>query len=80
MITHPLTLAEAADLVGCAVNYHPPSDHFPYHTPEQGVITSVNSRWVFVRFDRDNHSKAVHPDHLEQSTRQPARSRGQTSQ
>lgn len=32
---------------------------------EVGVITSVNTTYVFVRFGADLHSKAVYPDDLE---------------
>lgn len=31
---------------------------------EQGVITSVNDTYVFVRYKGDEHSKATYPDEL----------------
>lgn len=42
---------------GMQVVYH------PMHAlmPEQGVVTSKNDTYVFVRFGSDIHSKAVRP-------------------
>lgn len=40
----------------------------PNATPEDGVITSVGMRMIFVRFTGqhpDAHGKPCHPDHLE---------------
>jgi len=54
-----VTLDEAAQHIGQAVTYTP--DRYE-HTPdgiEQGVITAVTSRYVFVRYSGDHHSKAT---------------------
>lgn len=32
---------------------------------EQGVITSVSEKYIFVRFNNDHHNKAVKPEDLE---------------
>lgn len=32
---------------------------------EEGVITSWNERYIFVRYGNDCHSKATNPKHLE---------------
>jgi hypothetical protein len=53
---HRLTLEEAAEHVGHGVVY------LPQH--EDGVITSVNDRWVFVRYSGDSHSKATNAHDL----------------
>ena len=50
-----MTLDEARDLIGQRV---------VYDGTEHGRITSVNARFVFVRFGQDQHSKAVDPDDL----------------
>lgn len=34
------------------------------HGRENGVITSVNDTWVFVRYAGDEHSKATAPEDL----------------
>lgn len=51
-----MTLEEAAALLGQSVTYT------PYDAPdrtETGVITAVTSRYVFVRYGTDQHSKAT---------------------
>lgn len=41
--------------VGRRVRYYSRNPNVP---PEDGVITSMNNKYVFVRFDGDKHSKA----------------------
>jgi hypothetical protein len=31
---------------------------------EYGIVTSINDKYVFVKFDKDTESKAVEPDRL----------------
>ena len=63
-----MTLEEAARNVGKPVTYHP---YAPDLDPaEQGVITSVNHRFAFVRYDGDTASKATSPELLTLSTPQ----------
>lgn len=38
--------------------------HHPDAPPEDGVVTSVNERYVFVRYRGDNGSKATSPADL----------------
>lgn len=46
-----MTLDEAAAHIGAGVVYAP----YPYRgRKEKGVITSVNSSWVFVRYGADS--------------------------
>jgi hypothetical protein len=52
-----MTLEEAREHVGRGVVYRPFADVIP----EQGVITSVNDHWVFVRYGSDGGSKATEP-------------------
>lgn len=49
-----MTLDEARAHLGNAVVYNTPG-----YPPEQGVITSVNAHFVFVRYGADMHSKAT---------------------
>jgi len=58
-----VTLDEARALVGCGVVYTP--GHGPR---EDGVITSVGDRLVFVRYAGDAASKATSPGDLEPLT------------
>lgn len=51
-----MTLDEARSHVGNAVIYKPFDGRV-----EQGVITSVNDHYVFVRYGADGHSKATPP-------------------
>ncbi|AMM44972.1 hypothetical protein SP15_174 [Bacillus phage SP-15] len=37
----------------------------PDHLKEEGVITTVGTRYVFVRYGNDIHSKATSPEDLE---------------
>jgi hypothetical protein len=63
-----MTLAEARDLIGKAVIYRPDDDGSYKPTArraEQGIVTSVNDVWVFVRYGSDHHSKATAPRDLE---------------
>lgn len=46
-----MTTAEAHENIGNKVIYLP--------TNEEGVITSVNEMYVFVRYGSDTHSKAT---------------------
>jgi hypothetical protein len=57
-----MTLAEAHDalMVGdTRVCYRPRLGHREY-----GTMTSLNARWVFVRYDGDNGAKATDPEQL----------------
>jgi hypothetical protein len=57
-----MTLEEAREHVGRDVTYHP---YAPELDPvEQGVITSVNHRFAFVRYAGDTASKATSPELL----------------
>ncbi len=49
-----MTLDEARGHLGNIVVYHTPGG-----AVEQGVITSVNAHFVFVRYGTDTHSKAT---------------------
>lgn len=49
-----MTLNEARGHLGNIVVRHTPGG-----AVEQGVITSVNARFVFVRYGTDTHSKAT---------------------
>ena len=53
-----MTLSEARDHAGHGVIYA------TGHRAEDGVITSVGDRWVFVRYAGDQHSKATAPELL----------------
>ena len=60
-----MTLDEAAQHIGQTVTYTP--DRYE-HAPdgiETGVITAVTSRYVFVRYSGDQHSKATAPAALQ---------------
>ena len=53
-----MTLDEARDRIGCSVVYRP--SHVPPTEPgEEGVITSVNGSFVFVRYGVHNNSAAT---------------------
>jgi hypothetical protein len=54
-----MTLDEARKHVGAGVVYAPSSGK-----REDGVITSVNASYVFVRYAGDNGSKATNPADL----------------
>lgn len=53
-----MTLDEARSRTGDAVTYRAPG------VTDYGVITSVNNRFVFVRYGADKHSKATSPTAL----------------
>lgn len=55
-----MTLDEARQSIGQLVVYHPSADE----PVEQGVVTSVNDYYVFVRYGSDVHSKATAPGWL----------------
>jgi hypothetical protein len=55
-----MTIEEAKSLLGAGVVYKNGNG-----SREDGVITSVNNTWVFVRYRGDNHSKATDPSQLE---------------
>jgi len=58
-----MTLEEARNNIGRYVTYIP----FAYCDKSQyefGVITSVNDRYVFVRYGNELHSKATRPEDL----------------
>lgn len=54
------TLDEAAEHIDRGVVYVP----YEGAAPEQGVITSANQTYVFVRYDGDQQSKATRPEDL----------------
>lgn len=54
-----MTIDEARDHVGDGVIYYPCGG-----PAEDGVITSVNDHYVFVRYTGDRHSKATRPADL----------------
>jgi hypothetical protein len=54
-----VTLDEARRNVGHGVVYRA-----PHGSTEQGVITSVNDTYVFVRFGTDTGSQATRPEQL----------------
>lgn len=53
-----MTIDEAKTSIGSGVVRHGDKN-------EDGVITSVNSTYVFVQYKGDFHSKATYPDELE---------------
>lgn len=55
-----MTLAEAGEHIGHGVIYHVPGIH-----TERGVITSVNNKFVYVRYGNDFGSKATYPFDIE---------------
>lgn len=58
-----MTLTDAAGRVGQKVIYRAP--YVPLGEPgEEGVITSVNERFVFVRYGADVGSKATEAQYL----------------
>lgn len=59
-----MTLEAAAAAIGHTVTYTPLDDP---HRAETGEIVAVSSRYVFVRYGGDRHSKATTPDRLELS-------------
>jgi len=54
-----MTLDECRGNIGAGVVYTP-----THGDREDGVITSVGDRYVFVRYRGDQHSKATSPDDL----------------
>lgn len=55
-----MTLDEAREHIGNKVVYR--AAHVPVGSPgEEGVVTSVNSSMVFVRYGADAQSKATYP-------------------
>lgn len=50
-----MTLEEAARNIGRSVTFTYPGERWS----EDGVITSVNAHWVFVRYGTDSNSKAT---------------------
>lgn len=63
-----MTLGEARAHVGDGAVYNPG----PARRREQGVITSVNGYWVFVRYGSDTTSKATDPAMLELLAKGPS--------
>lgn len=59
-----MTLEEAKQHIGDSVIYKPFKDCDKSQW-EYGTITSVNDRYVFVRYGRDNYSKATRAEDLE---------------
>jgi hypothetical protein len=60
-----MDLETAREHVGDAVVYLDPYYGPSPGNPEQGTITSVGDRYVFVRYGSDFGSKATDPDSLE---------------
>lgn len=59
-----MTLVEARAHIGNKVVYR--ASHVKRTEPgEEGVITSVNDRFVFVRYGPDTTAKATHPAMLD---------------
>lgn len=56
-----MTLDEARANIGRKVGYRPPHPALP---AEEGVIASVNDRFVFVRYGSDLTAKATNPRDL----------------
>lgn len=59
-----MTLEEARERIGQAVVYRAPHIQ-PSEPGEQGVITSVNEHFVFVRYGASLHSQATPAHTLE---------------
>jgi hypothetical protein len=55
-----MTIDEARNHVGELVIYRPKWDTFT----EEGVITSVNDSFIFVRYSESQTSQATYPDDL----------------
>jgi hypothetical protein len=62
-----ITLAQARQRVGDGVVYRPDEGD-----PEQGVVSSVGERWVFVRYGSDSGAKATEPGMLDWLAPSPA--------
>jgi hypothetical protein len=65
-----VTLEQAREHIGDRVVYTPIVDphnefHNPHVQPEEGWITSVGSKYIFVRYGTDFHSKATAPENLQ---------------
>lgn len=58
----PITVEEACANIGRAVVYRAGHLGAP---AEQGIITSANDRYVFVRYGATEHGVATPPDKLE---------------
>lgn len=60
-----MTIEEARAHIGERVRYDP-GPHRPWaDPPEEGTITSVNDRFIFVHYDRKKASEATDPADLE---------------
>ena len=60
-----MTLDEARQAIGRKVVYWPPGPARPYVAAEEGVITSVNDSYVFVRYGSQAGSAATNAENLE---------------
>lgn len=59
-----MTLDEARELIGNKVVYRAPHQH-RYDSPgQEGVVTSVNDTYVFVRYGASTTSQATRPQDL----------------
>ena len=56
-----MTLDEARERIGHKVVYRAGVHRKNYASTEEGVITSVNDHYVFVRYGADTGSKATYP-------------------
>ena len=61
-----MTLEEARGMFGLKVVYRP----HPDAVPEEGVVTSVGARYVYVRYSGDVGSKATAAEVLEPLARE----------
>jgi hypothetical protein len=59
-----MTLEEAREGIGRKVIYEVTPWDGGYPALDEGVITSVNDHYVFVRYGSDTHSKATYPGDL----------------
>jgi len=59
-----MTPAEFGQHIGQSVVYTPPGCESECTRREQGVITAVSDRYVFVRYGADVHAKATAPENL----------------
>lgn len=60
-----ITLDQAAARIGDRVIYHDGHAPYPASPGEEGVITSVSDRFVFVRYGNGMTGVATDPDGLE---------------
>ena len=59
-----MTIEQAKESIGASVKYIPAPYSDTIVPSDFGIITSVNDSFVFVRYDKDIHSKATKPKDL----------------